>query len=757
MAFSPVSRGGVNHWLETDQAEKPVLVASPLEAELDLERASEVLNTVFGFDSFWPHQEEIITNLLQRKDTVAIMPTGSGKSLCYQLPALLSPGLTVVVSPLIALMQDQVDQLRFLEVPAVYLNSTLTYSEYLQNVSKIKRGEIDLLYIAPETLLKPETMLLLEQCYVNYLTVDEAHCISSWGHDFRPEYRRLIDVRKRLPEATCFALTATATARVREDIKKQLGMPGVNPIVASFDRKNLFLEVRPKSDGWRQLLTFLEAHRNQAGIIYCATRRQVDSLAADLAAEDWTVVPYHAGLEREERLQNQRLFAHDKVEIVVATIAFGMGIDKPNVRFVVHYDTPKNLESYYQQIGRAGRDGFDADCLFLFSWGDISTIKYFINESPANLQKGEYQRLDKLIEFAEGHQCRRKVLLAYFGECYHNDNCQACDICLSSKDVGDLVDATEEARKFISCVKETGQIFGSTHIISILRGSRSKKVMKFRHNRLPSYDCGREHSTKEWQELARQFFKQELLVRDSSHGSLKLTPRSYSVLKGEKIQISKIEVEERRPRRDERIEYDADLYDQLRNRNIQLADKAGVPAFFIFPERSLQEMAMYYPQTRESFSKVYGVGRAKLENFAGEFLPIIKAYCEVKGIAEVPRRKRRSRKSRKSRRRSDEAAAEYNKGVPVVEITRSMNIKTSTLLRYLWHSAQKGEIDSIDRLWNLSQLGEDEKSEIWHCFDRLGVEFLRPVYEELNETFSYDDLRLVQICYLVSMQQEASK
>ena len=437
-------------WFDAPPQDDFVPMDMPIEAAPvapftpDMTAVSTTLNQTFGYNEFRPLQEDVIHNVLHKKDSLAIMPTGSGKSLCFQIPALLFPGMTVVVSPLISLMEDQVMQLKELGITAVYLNSTLSQEEYQQTAAQIRAGEVDLLYAAPETLVRPAILSLLAQVPVDCFTIDEAHCISEWGHDFRPEYRQLTDVRRRLPHAVCLAVTATATDRVRHDIKTSLGIADADEFIASFDRENLYLSVEPKTNGLQQVHDFLAAHRGESGIIYCAKRSQVDTLTKHLAANGWPVLPYHAGLDDSVRRANQRRFSYEEGIIIVATIAFGMGINKSNVRFVVHHDLPKNVESYYQQIGRAGRDGLRADCLLLFSYGDVGTITYFIQQQAPQQQIGARARLEAMLAFVEADGCRRRPLLAYFGEEYHETNCELCDNCTASE--VELTDLTEPAQ-----------------------------------------------------------------------------------------------------------------------------------------------------------------------------------------------------------------------------------------------------------------------------------------------------------------------
>ncbi|MEZ4737155.1 MAG: DNA helicase RecQ [Caldilineaceae bacterium] len=480
-----------------------------------------VLKQVFGYEEFRPLQAQIVENLLTRQDTLVIMPTGGGKSLCYQLPALLLPGLTLVVSPLIALMQDQVDQLRQLGVAAAFLNSTLTAVDYRDTVQQVRSGQIKLLYMAPETLLRSESLHLLAACRLELIAIDEAHCISQWGHDFRPEYRQLVTVRQRFPQAVCLALTATATPRVQQDITESLALRSENAFVASFDRPNLMIRVQPKVEPVGQILDFLAAHPDQSGIIYCSTQRHVDDLSSLLREQGIAALPYHAGLDKSVREQNQRAFMVDDVRVMVATIAFGMGVDKPDVRFVLHVDLPQDVENYYQQIGRAGRDGERADCLLLFGYGDVHTIQHFIRTGAEAERAGRLQRLQTLVNWAEAQGCRRQPLLAYFGETYGADNCGMCDNCTVTAE--EQVDLTVAAQKFLSCVVRTGQKFGAGHVINVLRGSRAQAVLKWGHERLSTHGIGQDYTEQTWKQLAQQFLQQGLLTHEVDYGTLSVS------------------------------------------------------------------------------------------------------------------------------------------------------------------------------------------------------------------------------------------
>lgn len=633
---------------------------------------SSILKSVFGYDSFRPLQEEIIANVLAKRDTLAVMPTGGGKSLCYEVPALLFPGLTVVVSPLIALMQDQVAQLEAAGVQAVLLNSALDRDEYSSNVVRIRSGEVKLLYVAPESLVTARVQELLAAVRVDCVTIDEAHCISEWGHDFRPEYRKIAEIRELFPHSVCLALTATATAQVRRDIKKNLKMENPAEFVASFNRANIFLDVMRKQKPVHQILDFLSRHEGESGIIYCFSRNLVDSVTAELASRGHSVLPYHAGLPDETRTENQERFLRDEVRIMVATVAFGMGINKPNVRFVIHHDLPKSLEQYYQEIGRAGRDGENAHALLLYSYGDTRKIQFFMEEKSAGETKKAEEHLKAMTSYAENRTCRRAALLGWFGEEYipeghrvqpdlgiGNDdaNAHCCDIC--ARGPVPETDVTVPAQKLLSCVIRTGERYGTAYVVDILLGSRQKRIVDNGHNKLSTWGIGKDIEKDDWFELVRVLIDAGYLNKEAEYGVLSLTSLAREVLQSrDKILLpfgaapSGMLKAENARHEGERISGNgaasgraasgdasatlkfpkkggtkidgADvegmrILSRLKNLRRGLAEAASVPPYVIFSDRTLEDIAVKKPASRGALLDVYGIGDVKAERY-GEFI-----------------------------------------------------------------------------------------------------------------------------------------
>jgi len=713
-----------------------------------------ILKNTFGYTSFRPHQREVIENVLAGYDTLAVMPTGGGKSLCYQIPALLFEGLTVVVSPLISLMKDQVEQLRAFGVPALFINSSLAPQDYQQNMELVKRGEVKLLYVAPETLLTPRILSLLSGLKVDLLTIDEAHCISEWGHDFRPEYRQIVEVRRRFPDTVCLALTATATVRVRQDIRVTLEFTTTNEFVASFNRENLYIEVVRKRDPISQTIQILERHKEQSGIIYCFSRRQVDELAMYLASKGYSVLPYHAGLEDSERKKNQEAFIRDDAQIIVATIAFGMGINKPNVRFIIHFDLPKSIESYYQEIGRAGRDGLPAHCTLLFNYSDVAKINYFIDQKEGNEKRIAIEHLDAIVRYAEDElTCRRKPLLNYFGESYSVQTCSNCDNCTSAPT--ELTDITIFAQKFLSCVKRVDERFGAGHITDILLGSKNEKVLRWGHDKLSTYGIGTELTKKQWMHLARQLLAMGYLKQEGEYRTLSLTPRAMDALRKRETIMGIVQEAERVRKirgKKEEIEYNYALFALLRQKRKEMADEAGIPPYVIFSDRTLIEMAAYYPQSHESLLNISGVGQVKARKYGNTFSVVIKSYCKQHGLKE--KQKETNRDKSDSNRRYVIISEAYNSGETIQSLMERYHVTQGTILGHMTRYLSAGNtLRKGEDLQKLTSTTPEQQKTVFTVFDELSPTFLKPVYEKLNGELNYDELKILRMLYMIFRQE----
>ncbi|AKB76320.1 ATP-dependent DNA helicase RecQ [Methanosarcina lacustris Z-7289] len=646
-------------------------------------RMHSVLRQYFGYTSFRPLQEEIIRDVLDQKDVFVLMPTGGGKSICYQLPALLLEGVTVVVSPLISLMKDQVDGLDANGIAAACMNSTQGAREIRDIKTAFLENRLKILYIAPERLMMPGTFAFLKKGKVSLFAIDEAHCISEWGHDFRPEYRKmklLRDPKTGFPDVPVIALTATATDRVRKDIVSQLGLdidPEKGPYVASFNRSNLYYEVRPKKDTFSEITDYLRRHRGEAGIVYCQSRNNVENLTKKLNLAGFRALPYHAGLSDSERSRNQEMFIKDDVDIIVATIAFGMGIDKSNVRFVIHYDLPRNLESYYQETGRGGRDGSPCECILFFSRGDRFKIEYFIAQKTNEKEKDiSLVQLRQMVAYCEGNKCRRQTLMEYFGEEFPAA-CGNCDTCLRPKDT---FDGTEAARKLIACIQELNQRFGTNYVIDVLTGSKNKKIKQNRHEKLKAHGSGKEFTKDQWKSLASELLNTGFLeVSGARYPLLKLNARSRKILRGSesvelvcpegfmagaegssvppahagkikgkdeddiqfpmplppKIYSTASEVLKKATSgklSKSGTEHDPILFERLKALRKQIALKKNLPPYIIFSDTSLKEMATKLPQSPEEFHSITGVGDHKLRKYGDDFLKEIRDYCNDYGL-----------------------------------------------------------------------------------------------------------------------------
>jgi len=605
-------------------------------SELAVETAATLLQRVFGFSQFRGLQGEIVEHVTAGGDCLVLMPTGGGKSLCYQIPALLRPGTAIVISPLIALMQDQVEALTQLGVAAAFLNSSLTGADAAAVEARLLRGELDLLYVAPERLLTGRFLELLARTQLALFAIDEAHCVSQWGHDFRPEYRQLDVLHARWPEVPRIALTATADAPTRVEIVERLGLAEARQFVSSFDRPNIRYRVEQKAGGLRQLLDFLHEHRGESGIVYCLSRNGVEQTCAGLVEAGVLALPYHAGLASQTRAENQRRFLREDGVVMVATIAFGMGIDKPDVRFVAHMNLPKSIEGYYQETGRAGRDGEPADAWMAYGLGDVVTLSQMIanGESSEERKRVERRKLDALLGYCESLACRHASLLATFGEA-HPGNCGNCDNCLTPPA---SFDGTQVAQKALSTVYRSGQRFGVGHLIDILVGNASEKVDQFGHQRLSTFGIGTELDTKAWRSVFRQLVALGLLDVDSEgYGGLRLTPAASPVLRGEqRLQLR--QERSRRIRREQRASVGklaagvvevADLatFERLRNLRAELARKQNVPAYVIFHDAVLRTMTNVRPRTLEQLGSISGVGSAKLARYGEAFLDALRAVA----------------------------------------------------------------------------------------------------------------------------------
>ena len=618
----------------------------------------DLLKRYFGYDAFRPLQEEIIASVLDRRDTLVLMPTGGGKSLCYQLPALRFEGLTLVVSPLVALMKDQVDSLRANGIAAAFINSTLSYEEIGHVRARVQRNAVKILYVAPERLALPGFRDFLARLHISLVAVDEAHCISMWGHEFRPDYRTLVDLRGLLPGVPFIALTATATEQVRRDVAEQLELTQPREFVASFNRANLTYTVRPKRRrAIDALADLLHKHRGESCIVYCFSRKTTEDVAAGLSAMGLSALPYHAGLDPALRSETQEKFIRDDALVIVATIAFGMGIDKPDVRLVVHYDLPKSLEGYYQETGRAGRDGLPSECVLFYSHGDKRKQDFFIDRIEDEAERRNAQdKLDRMIEFCGLSTCRRKFLLEYFGEAWTQKDCRGCDVCLTPREE---FDATIIAQKILSAVIRTGQRFGIAHVSQVLRGADTKRIRELRHDDLSVYGIVTDLSDADVKEIAGLLQAEGLLHKNSrEYATLGVTEAGRKFLKDRaRLTLARPKPVEDPPRASRRTAfspdpaqtwrrrsatdeadtaYDPALFDKLRALRRKLAAARNVPPYVIFGDRTLRQVAYYVPQTSESLAQISGVGAVKLEQLGEEFLAEIVAYAREHEIEERP-------------------------------------------------------------------------------------------------------------------------
>ena len=704
------------------------------------------LKSHFGFDRFLPMQEDIISRVLAQKDTLVLMPTGGGKSLCYQLPALSFSGLTMVVSPLIALMKDQVDRLKSNGIAADFLNSTLTVPQVKRVQEQAQNGQLKILYVAPERLALPRFHSFLRSLDLSLIAIDEAHCISEWGHDFRPDYRNLKTLRRDFPAVPLIALTATATEKVRADIVTQLGLQQPEIFVSSFNRPNLSYEVRPKNSSFGSLLALLRKHGNSTAIIYCFSRKSTEAMAADLAANGLDALPYHAGLETSIRRTTQEKFIRSEVRIIVATIAFGMGIDKPDIRLVVHYDLPKSVEGYYQETGRAGRDGLPSECVLFYSYADKIKHEYFIGQVENEVEQDNARRkLDQMVAFCELQTCRRRYLLEYFDEKWEDRACGGCDNCSTPQEE---YDATEISQKVLSAVIRTGERFGAAHISNVLQGSSTKQVRPWGHDQLTVFGIARDFSKEDLAPMIRALIARGLLAVDgNSRPTLSITPSGRAFLKNrEKLTLNrpKVDVGTSGIAPSGIFDYDLELFEKLRVLRKEISDEQKVPSFVIFGDKSLQQMVYYIPRNQEEFSRISGVGTAKLEHFSEAFLAIINEHGGVRPTRhdQVVNRNGGGKVWGSGPNMTQLTTKRLTgEGLSVEEIVEARGLSFNTIIGHLEKLVLAGEDLELDHLMP----PVEKREKIVAAFKQSEGLLLTAVKEMLGEEYSYEELKLVRL------------
>ena len=720
-----------------------------------------VLKKYYGYDSFRPGQKEIIDAILDKKDVLGIMPTGGGKSICYQIPALLLEGVTIVVSPLISLMKDQVDTLKEYGVAAELINSTLSNYEFREIMDSAREGNYKLLYVAPERLETESFLSLLEEIPVSMVAVDEAHCVSQWGHDFRPSYRRIHSMIERLPKRPIItAFTATATPHVKEDIIKLLDLYHPFEYVSSFDRGNLYFEVRKPSNKLQEIQTYLSEHKGESGIIYCATRKNVEEVCERLNHLGIAATKYHAGLSDEERKQNQESFLFDEVPLIVATNAFGMGIDKPNVRFVLHYNMPKNMEGYYQEAGRAGRDGDLAECILLFSTQDIMTNRYLIEKGSESGRTIEYDKLNKMVDYCNTGGCLRNYILQYFGEKGLDVPCHNCGSC--NNDIEET-DITIEAQKILSCVKRMHEKFGASQVADVLKGANTQKIRSLHFNELSTYGIMSDYPKDVIKELISYLIAEgKLCLTGTEYPVVQLTEESYSILKGtQKISIRRVIRKETKKDFSSSISgvWDHMLFEYLRKTRQEEAAKQHIQPFMVFADNTLKEMARVYPITREELLQVSGVGEYKANKYGDLFIGMIREYVEshpievqrAKDLIALDGKKQNDNKlkgqgTKVLQKESHKLTYDlYLAGRSVDEIANERNLAITTVESHLVKCAQEGmEIQYEDFI------PSEYEELIMKTIEECGATLLKPIKEQLPQEISYTAIKFAVLKYSMS-------
>ena len=710
----------------------------------------EQLKAYFGFDQFLPLQEDIISKVLAKHDSLVLMPTGGGKSLCYQLPAIQFRGLTLVVSPLIALMKDQVDGLKANGVPAGLLNSTLSPDESAEVQDQARRGELKMLYVAPERLTLPGFQRFLRSLEISLIAIDEAHCISEWGHDFRPDYRNLKALKEGFPKVPVIALTATATTQVREDIVAQLGLNKPDIFISSFNRPNLTYTIQPKTEPLSTLLNLLDKHPGGSTIIYRFSRKATEETAIELTDRGFSALPYHAGLDRDLRRETQEKFIRDQVQIVVATIAFGMGIDKPDVRLVVHYDLPKTVEGYYQETGRAGRDGLPSDCVLFYSYGDRSKQEYFISNIEDDEERDKaHNKLGQVLALCDLQTCRRAYLMEYLGEHWPKTDCGGCDICLLPREE---FDATEIAQKILSTSIRTGERFGANYLVDVLRGSNNKTVKERGHHDLPVFGISRDMDSNDLKEMVRSLVTNGFLTQQSSgYPTLSVSARGRKFLK-DRESLTLTRPKHTAPTMPKSLDtlnretaYDTRLFDELAALRLEIAAQREVPAYQIFGNKALQQMAFHMPVDEQQFSNISGVGYAKLRDFSRPFLKVINEYIQANSqyteIKRVPITAPKRRTVLGINMSIRETRDLISQGLSMAEAAEERGISETTIRSHLERLVQEGGQVELNHLLP----SEERRIKIESAFKEIGEARLTPVRDMLGEDYSWDELAVVRL------------
>lgn len=713
------------------------------------------LKEIFGYSQFRGNQETVIRNILNGRNTFVIMPTGAGKSLCYQLPAMIKDGLAIVISPLIALMKNQVDQLNAYGINARFLNSTLSKGEITRLKKDCVTGIVKLLYVAPESLNKEENIEFLQKVKVSFVAIDEAHCISEWGHDFRPEYRKIKTMIAQLGDMNVIALTATATPKVQLDIQKNLQMEEADVFISSFNRKNLFYEVRPKKETKKQLIRFLKEHKGKSGIVYCLSRKKVEEIAELINVNGFKAAPYHAGLDPDVRMKNQDDFLNEEVDIIVATIAFGMGIDKPDVRFVVHYDVPKSLEGYYQETGRSGRDGLEGHCLMFYSHNDLNKLEKFNKDKAVQERENARVLLQEMEFYAESPVCRRKQLLHYFGEEYKQDNCGSCDNCVNPRE---RFDGTEYVKLVLEAVKQTNERFNLNHLVNVIRGTEDEYVKSYGHFDLPIFGKGDQQDADFWKSVIRQALIYQYLEKDIDNvGVLKISKKGTEFLKRpHPIELARdhdftTDVEDEES--SERVvvnskSYDEKLFEMLKALRKKVAKEKDLPPYVIFQDPSLEEMATTYPTTKEELASVNGVGMGKVNKFGKEFLDLIQTYVEENDIETASDIVVKSSVNKSKIKIF--IIQQIDRKVELDEIADSKNISFDELLTEIENICYSGTKLNLDYYID-SVLDEDKQQQIYDYFLESETDSIEDAVDALKDEdsdFTEDNLRLMRVKFL---------